>query len=139
MMMGDNDGKPSKLYVALLFGALGLIGLSFIQADLYGSYGMSTENLTYLDVSKEVVDETSGIKESIDNTQITGIAPLDELIAGVYNALKLLFGIGNVYSTFIKGLAEALKIPGFFIDILMAIVAVSITFMVVRIISKMEL
>jgi len=137
--MGNNDGRPSKLYVALLFAAIGVVGLSMFQADLYGNYGMDTENLTYLDVSKEVVDETSEIKESIDNTQVTGIEPLDQLIAGVYNAFKLLFGIGNIYSTFVQGVAEALKVPGFFIDVLLAIVVVSITFMVIRIISKMEL
>lgn len=137
--MGDNDGKPSKLYVALIFGAIALVSLTTFQSDLYSNYGKSTENLSYLDASDRVVSETTDIKENIQNTQVTGIAPLDQFIAGVYNALKLLFGIGDIYVSFVSSIAEALKIPAFFIDMLVSLVFVSIVFMVIRIIAKLEL
>lgn len=137
--MADNDSRPSKLYMSLILSAIGLVGMAFFQADLYGNYDMETQDLDYLDVSQDVVDETTAIKDSLENTEVTGIQPLDQFIAGVYNSLKLLFGIGGIYTSFVTSISGALMIPGFFVDIIVAAVFVSIVFMIIKVITKWEI
>lgn len=135
--MGEQN-RPSKLYLGLIFGAMVVVGLSMFQADLYGNYGKSTGDLDYLDVSQDVVAEAEALKENIENTQITGYEPLDSFIAGTYNTLKLLFGIGDIYTTFITNIATVLQIPGVFVNMAIAAVAISVIFMIVKVITKVE-
>lgn len=136
--MADSDNRASKLYMGLLMGAMAIIGLGMFQADLYGNYGVSHDNLTYLDVSDEVVDQAENLRESMA-TEITGIAPLDTFIAGTYNTLILFLGIGNVYTSFIKDVGAALFIPAALLNIAIAAVVVSIIFMIIRAIIKVDI
>lgn len=124
--------------MGLLMAAMCIVGFTMVQADLYLQYGKTAENLDYLDVSEDVAADAEALKDNIENTRITGIDPLDAFIAGTYSTLKLLFGIGDLYTTFISDVALALNIPGVFVGIAIAAVFTSIVIAIISIITKKD-
>lgn len=132
-----SENKPSTLYMGLLLSAMVIVGFTMIQADLFTEYGQTAENLSYLDVSNEVTEQAEDLKTSMER-EITGIEPLDTFIAGTYNAIKIIFGAGDLYTTFISDVAIALKIPGVFVGIAIAAVFTSIVIAIISIITKKD-
>lgn len=127
---------PSRIYISVIFGAMLILGFGIIQADLYANYGMSPNDLGYLDASSSVIEKTGELKQNIENTQITGIQPLDSFIAGTYNTLKLFFGVGDVYGSFVTDAARVLQIPGEFVVLIGAAISITLVFMTIRIITN---
>lgn len=131
--------KISSLYTSLMLGALFVIGFSLTQADLFGNYGKSTSDLSYLNVTSDVINQTSNIKDSIENTVITGIQPLDQFIASTYQTVKLLFGVIDIYNSFVSDVASLLGLPaefgGILITVIMTIITLVVIFAIIRIIT----
>jgi len=131
--------KISSMYIALLFGAVVVIAFSAVQADIYGNYGKTPSDLSYLNATAGVINQTGNIKESIENTVITGIQPLDQFIASTYQTVKLLFGIIDIYDSFVSDVASLLGIPvslsGILVNIIMTIITLVVIFAVIRIVT----
>lgn len=132
----SSENRPSMLYIALIMGSMVILGLGVYQAELMTNYGGSTDDLTYLDKSSEISDQITDIKDSIETTKVTGIDILDAFIVGVYNTLKLFFGIGDLYTTFITNIAGTMGLPGWAVTGIIVTVFTSIIFGVVSIITK---
>lgn len=130
------ENRPSLLYAGLIMASMLIIGIGIYQGEIMANYGGSVEDLAYLDKSTEVADQITGLKESIETTKITGIAPLDMFIAGTYNTLKLVFGVGDLYTTFITNIAFVIGIPGWAVALIIVGILTSILFGVVSIIAK---
>lgn len=132
-------GNISTLYMALLFGALIVVGLSAVQADIYAKYGQTGTDLSYINATNEVINQTGNIKDSIENTVITGIQPLDQFIASTYGTVKLLFGVINIYDSFVSDVAGILGIPSFLsatlIMIIMAMITLTVVFAIIRVVT----
>lgn len=131
--------KISSMYIALLFGAIIVVGLSAVQADVYMNYGKTPSDLHYLNATADVINQTGNIKESIENTVITGIQPLDQFIASTYQTVKLLFGVIDIYDSFVSDVASLLGIPvsvgGVLVAIIMTIITLVVIFAIIRVVT----
>lgn len=123
--------KVSSLYIALLIGAVVVVGLSSIQVDVYSNYGITSSDLTYLNATGEIINQTSDLKDSIENTVITGFQPLDQFIASTYQTTKILFGIIDIYDNFITDTATMLGIPTGLASLVVSVIVVIITLLVI--------
>lgn len=130
------ENRPSLLYAGLILASLAIIGIGVFQGEIMSNYGGSIEDITYLNKSTEVADQITGLKDSIETVKITGIDVLDLFIAGTYNTVKLVFGVGDLYTTFITNIAFVLGIPGWAVTLVIVGVLCSILFGVVSIITK---
>jgi hypothetical protein len=131
------DTKISTLYMAMIFGAAIVIGLTMIQADLFGNYGVTSPDLSYLNVSQGISDRAADLRDTL-NRDISSNNPLDMLLAGVYNSLSILFGIGDLYATFLTNIGSALSIPAPFIGLGIAAIFVIVLFGIFTIITNRE-
>lgn len=130
--------KISTLYISLLFGALFVIGFSIIQADIFGNYGVTPSDLHYLNATGSVINQTSNLKDSIEDTVITGIQPLDQFIATTFSTTKLFFGIIDIYDSFVSDTASMLGIPMEFsivVTIITVMITLTVIFGIIRIIT----
>lgn len=132
--MGEN--RPSALYIMILLASGIMIGTAAFQAELLGNYGVDSPDVSYLNRTREIVDETETLKDTIEDFKLTGIDVLDLFIAGVYNALKSVFTMGDIFTSLLSDIADELGLPGWFIGILVAAVFSVIIWGIISIITK---
>lgn len=126
------------LFALIIFSGV-LIGLANFSSDLLSSYGVAGEDITDLEVTSAVESHVETLKESIENTQLTGVAILDvplTIASGAYNTLKLLFTSTNLYLSLLGGISEILPIPGWVITTIMGCLSIFIIFEIVSAIMK---
>lgn len=135
------SGKVSTMYMSLLLGAIVVVGFSVVQGDVFANYGITPTDVSYLNATAQVINQTGNLKESIENTVITGIQPLDQFIASTYQTTKLLFGVVDIYDSFVSDAAGILGIPTEFsivVTLIIAMVTLTVIFAIIRIVTHEE-
>ena len=135
--MGGN--RASEMFIMILLASGIISGLVIFQGNLFHNYNMDLpEEYSYLNEAQNVSEDITNIKANIENPKITGIEPLDIFIAGVYGGLKAIFGLGNVYVSFVTSLESILKIPAFAVNVVLAAITTVILFSVIQMIIKFK-
>lgn len=130
-----SESKVSTMYIALLLGALIITGFAMVQGDVFSNYSVDTTDLSYLNATDDVINQTANLKESIESTVITGIAPVDQFLASTFGTTQLFFGVIDIYSNFVADTALLLGIPVEFsilIIIINVIITITVIFVIIR-------
>jgi len=126
------------LIALLIFGAV-MIGVSNFTGDLAKKYNTSIDDLSSLAPIQKIQNQTETLDETIQNSKITGTF-LDvpfTIVSGIYQALKLVStSLFSIWDMFTNTIASYLSIPRKYIDIIMAIISVSILFEIISIVMK---
>ena len=133
-------GEASKIIIALIMISSAVVGISAFAGDIYDNYGITSDDLAYLNKTSEINAEVVEIKDAIESTQITGTVldlPLT-FVAGAYSALKLLLNIPDIMITLLVESGEVIGVPAWAIAMGSAIVVVIIVFVILRAILKWD-
>lgn len=118
-----------------------LLGFTTFQAGLYSGHSeAAAENLTYLDISNDMIAQGESLKDSIQGSGgWTGVGLLDAMISGGYNTLKIVFGLDDIITSFITDAGTALGIPSAYIGIILAAIIMSITLAIISYIISVRI
>lgn len=133
--MGENI--TSTLFLGIIIASAMIIGASLFTGTLLNNYSVPTEDLSYLNQTDALSDQMDQLKEKVtETTKITGIDVLDRLLVGAYETTKLIFGIGDLYESFITDTAAAIGLPSWFTSMLVIVVFIIVVFSIISIIVK---
>lgn len=129
------------LIIGLLVVSGVVIGISTFTGDVYDRYGVSSTDLSYLNKTKDISENVELVQDSIEEPQLTGTfldLPLT-FISGAFAALKLLFALPGIFSTFINDAGIVLGLPAWALSMSSAIIFVIVIFVVLMAILKWRL
>lgn len=124
-------GIVGKLFIALLLVGIGVTSMSYYWGDLANTYNIdNTENITSLDVAKNITERQKALKESVDQEFVSENDNPGVLWEGAVNSLKLVFGAGDDATNFITAASDDVGIDDKTTDsmilILMGVIALAI-------------
>ena len=134
-------GEATGILISLIIVSGVIIGITAFTGDVLDNYGIASDDLTYLNKTSEINTKVTEIKDTIEDTQITGVEVIDlplTFIAGAYSALKLLLNIPDIMMTLLMEAGEVIGIPAWAIAMGTAIVVIIIVFVVLRAILKWD-
>lgn len=126
------------LITLLLFSAV-IIGISNFSADLAKKYGVTIQDVSGMSSIEKIQNETKDLEQTLRSSQITGTfldVPLT-VLSGAYQVFKLiLVSFTEIWSGFMHSVARYLFLPEWFISVVIAVVAITIIFEIISVISK---
>lgn len=124
----------SGVIISVAFVAM----LSF-QNSVAANYGVSSvSNIPELAGLQNISDISGSMSSSLQRAQLTGTFFDIPLVAmsGAYEALKLMFSVGDVYSSFAYAISSQLHMPSWVFNSIILIIGIIIIFSIFMAIFK---
>lgn len=129
------------MIIGLLIVSGVIIGISTFTGDIYGRYGVSSTDLSYLNRTIEISENAESVRDSIEGTQFTGTfldLPLT-FIAGAFESLKIIFSLPGIFASFITDAGTVLTLPSWSLSMASTIIFIIVIFVVLMAILKWKL
>jgi len=128
--------------ISAIIISVGFVALLSFQNSVAGFYGVdSIADIPELSSLQNVSDISDSMSSSLQRAQLTGTFFDIPLVAmsGAYEALKLMFSIGDVYSSFAYAISSQLHMPTWVFNFAMLVVGIIIIFAIFTAIFKVRI
>ena len=144
-MLWGHNMKVSTLLISIILFGMVLLGSSFFLGDLATSYGVTAETnySRTLDLSKNITQIGNDMTNKVQEDETSTTSTTDTLTGALwgftiktYQAIKMTFNIGKLFSAMVYDMAIYFALPVWFIDGILLIIAIVIFGVVVSAIYK---
>lgn len=139
------ETKISTLVFSLMFFSAIILGLSIFSVDLASNYGKDAEDLSGMNITRDIIDSAKEARDALSENPFTNIPIIGGIIdffyqglIAVWSSMNIMIGSVGLMTTLITESGDILYLPGWFTLILTGIITLVIVMALAAIITKRE-
>lgn len=132
------DGQIKNLIITGLLVSAVVLGFSGFTSSMATEYSVSSEDVSYLNVTSEMQTHVNELEESIRGAETSTVSFIDVLATGTFETLKLMFSLPNIFGALLTDISVMIGLPVWVTGTIMAIITVIVVFGIIKVITKVE-